>query len=253
MRRYLSLIAVGMLLATTAEAQNSGFMGADQDNNWSLSVYMWGAGMKGTVGLGPLDVPVDASFSDILDNLEMAVFGHLEYNADNNFGVFADTMYIGLGSNVTTERGNGSASVDMDMLVVEGAVSYNLGSREAPFNLFAGLRYWDVEMSTVIRTVVPETEIRPSGGADWTDFMVGARWAPRLGEKWWALLRADIAFGDSDTYNLSGALVWRFARSASMPFGYRYMDLDYDKGTDLQRRALDIDMSGPFLAIEFSF
>lgn len=253
MRKYLSLIVVGMMLATTAYAQNSGYLGADETNNWSMSIYMWGAGMDGTVGLGPLDVPVDASFSDILDDLEFAAFGHVEYNAENNFGVFGDVMFIGLGSNVTTESGNGSASADIDMWVLEGAVSYNLAGRESPFNLFAGVRYWDVEISSVVRTVVPETETSASGSVDWTDFMVGARWAPRLGEKWWALLRADIAFGDSDTYNLSGGLVWRFARSASMPFGYRYMALDYETGSGLARRVLDIDMSGPFAAIEFSF
>ena len=91
------------------------------------------------------------------------------------------------------------------------------------------------------------------GGADWVDVMFGGRWAPRIGEKWWLVFRGDYATGESDTLNLSGNFMWRFSRSASLLFGWKYMDLDYSNGTGAQRRALDVELNGPMAAITFTF
>ena len=150
------------------------------------------------------------------------------------------------------------------MTVLEGAISYNVGTSASPFSLFAGLRYWNIDMTiaTEVGAIVPPggpgfppppAGTSQSGSADWTDFMIGGRWSPRIGEKWWALMRADVAFGSSDSYNLVGGFVWRFGRAVSMPFGYRFMNVDYSTGSGADRRALDVDLSGPFAAIEFNF
>ena len=36
-----------------------------------LAPYLWGSAMEGTTGIGGVTADVDASFGDILDNLEM--------------------------------------------------------------------------------------------------------------------------------------------------------------------------------------
>ena len=138
---------------------------------------------------------------------------------------------------------------------------YNLASRESPFDIFFGFRTWDMDLTMTLTATAgvpppplfPPDGVNVAGGDDWTDFMFGGRWAPRIGNKWWLILRADYATGDSDTLNLAGNFMWRFGRSTSLVFGWRYMDLDYTSGSGLDRRAMDVQFSGPVAAINFTF
>ena len=66
----LAVTALGFA-AQPAEAQ-----GWDYD----LGVYLWALGMDGTMTVRGQEAPVDVSFSDIVDNLEMAFSTHFEAN-----------------------------------------------------------------------------------------------------------------------------------------------------------------------------
>jgi hypothetical protein len=260
MKRLGLLFLACLLLATQVQGQESGYVGNVQGDKWAVGFYLWGTGMNGTLGVGPFDVPVDISFSDVLDNLDFGLFGHLEFHADNNFGFFTDLMFLDISGSANTS--NGRITSDLESTILEGAITYNLAGRESPFDLFAGFRYWDMDLAIGFDTSsagkgvafpLPPGGISQSGSTDWTDFMLGARWIPRIGEKWWIALRGDIAGGNSETYNLAGSFIWRFAGSAATQFGYRHMHVDIEEGAGLDRRSLEVDFSGPFAAIEFTF
>ena len=56
--------------------------GADDDDRWNImfTPYLWGVSLDGTTAVGPLPpVDVDASFSDILVNLNFAASLHTEF------------------------------------------------------------------------------------------------------------------------------------------------------------------------------
>lgn len=57
--------------------------------------YLWAAGLKGTVALGPLTPPVnvDQSFTDILGHMKMGFMGAFELR-NQKFGLLADLNYL---------------------------------------------------------------------------------------------------------------------------------------------------------------
>ena len=66
-----------------------------------LAPYLWGSAMEGTTGIGGVTADVDASFGDILDNLEMGFMGMYRGTRDR-FSIDVDTIFMALGA---TERG----------------------------------------------------------------------------------------------------------------------------------------------------
>ena len=57
------------LLASSASAQ-----GLD----WRVTPFLWGLGIDGDIGLGPVSRPVDVEFSDVLNVLHGAALLHVE-------------------------------------------------------------------------------------------------------------------------------------------------------------------------------
>ena len=72
-RGILTMLAVLLLSANVS----AGVIREDKgDSDWEvlLAPYLWGSSLKGTAGVGPFPpVDVDASFSDIFENLNMAL------------------------------------------------------------------------------------------------------------------------------------------------------------------------------------
>ena len=66
-------------------------------HRWELSVtpYLWATALKGDVGLGRTEADVDASFNDILDNLNGALMLEAELRK-GRFGLISDTVYANL-------------------------------------------------------------------------------------------------------------------------------------------------------------
>ena len=55
------------------------------------------------------------------------------------------------------------------------------------------------------------------------------------------------------TYNLIAGLNWCFAPRWSAVAGWRYLNIDLQKGTGARTRHADIAMTGPFLAVNRYF
>jgi hypothetical protein len=64
-----------------------------------LTPYLWGPGIEGTVGIGNRSADVDATFSDILRELNFAFMGALEAERDR-FTTITDAV------NPVSARGN---------------------------------------------------------------------------------------------------------------------------------------------------
>ncbi|TDJ37748.1 MAG: hypothetical protein E2O53_01275 [Gammaproteobacteria bacterium] len=82
-RTILILLTVG-LLSSNAFAQSSG----DKSREIILSPYLWGTAISGTSTVGalpPLDI--DASFGDLLSNLNFAMSLHTEFR-------FSDWVFV---------------------------------------------------------------------------------------------------------------------------------------------------------------
>ena len=76
--------------SASASAQST----SGDDTQWVVSPYLWGTALSGTSTIGVLPpVEIDASFSDILSNLNFAMSLHTEYH-NGRWAFVLDPMYV---------------------------------------------------------------------------------------------------------------------------------------------------------------
>jgi hypothetical protein len=213
------------------------------DDVWAfeLSIYMLGAGLDGTIGVGEIEADVDVSFSDIVDALEMGGMGSLRVER-GRWAFTTDVIYMGLGASA------GPVSVDVDQWMIEPSASFRVSER---FESIVGMRYCNLT-----------TELRgPFGRAasstiDWWDPFLGGRLMLPMGEAWTFNLRADIGgfdVGSDFAWQLFPYATWQFGERSSMQVGYRWLDVDYDEGSGASEFRYEVMTQGPQLGVTFRF
>jgi hypothetical protein len=255
-------MAVAIVLATTlpAWAQAPSRPTAAMDGQWHFNVapYVWMPGINGEVSVADLPpVQVDASFSDILENLDMALQGRFEARKDR-FGIAADFVWMNLGAEAA-QTPAADFAVDFRQFVAEGVVFYRAMSggradNPAHLDVLAGVRY------TTSRTRLGaqssgDTEFDSDfQDLDWVDALAGLKFRAPLGAKVSILGRADIAgLGSDFTWNLEGDLAFLATTHWTFGAGWRYLDIDYDKGDGIERRQLQLAYSGPRVWFAYSW
>ena len=96
---------------------------------WQLSItpYVWGVALKGDVGIGGIDADVDASFNDILDNLNGALMLELELRK-GRFGLMSDTVFANLEDDGATEGDRLKVDATVNQLIQTLAGTYRMGT-----------------------------------------------------------------------------------------------------------------------------
>lgn len=189
----LGWVAAGCLWWQAAVAQ--GVVAEAGDDRWrsSLFVYLWGVDMDGTAAVRGQEVDVDASFSDIVEDLKFAAFARFESHK-GKWGYFFDGMYVKLDPEESTPIGNVKVEVEDFIGEVGGVYHFNPTVQ----GLF-GVRYqkMEVDLKLPARTV--------GGDESWVDGFMGVRLVPVRNEKWRVWLRGDVDGGDSD-FNWNAAV-----------------------------------------------
>lgn len=215
-----------------------------------LAPYMWGAAMSGTTTVDPVSADVDASFSDIVDNLEMGFMGMYRASRDR-VSITVDGIYMGLGSSGRGPAGYVKADVDMDQSALEVDVGYEVLER---LTVFGGLRYND--LSVDIKTTGPLGTQSGGGDEDWIDPVIGAHYTMLFADKWSFTMRGDIGgfgIGSDFAWQGVGTLRWQASERVGLLGAYRYIDMDYDNGESTRYFEYDMAMSGPALGVVFTF
>ncbi|MES2922660.1 MAG: hypothetical protein V4819_13995 [Verrucomicrobiota bacterium] len=148
--RSRSILAGSLALTATINAASGGVTESPVIESpppaspWQFeaSIYGWLTSIDGTTGVEPLTADVDASFSDIFDQIKMVAA--LRFEARNGrWGIIADGFYADLGGS-----GNPRAQlydyVDLDVkeFLGELSVAYRLYESPAGFvDVYAGIRY----------------------------------------------------------------------------------------------------------------
>ncbi len=218
--------------------------------DWSATPYIWAPSIS--TGLlndaPPVEGESASDFGDIVDKIDMGFLGHLEGQGDD-FGAFADIIYLSLGDQKDFERFSTDSS--LDTTVFELAAVWSPGEqRNQGFEVIGGLRHIILDFSVDFDPVNPElSNAKVQLDQSWSDLMVGGRYTGEFTEKWGYSLRADGSWGDTDgTMNLS-ALVDYKTNSGAWLFGYRYMTVELgDDDTDVE-----LTLMGPVLGYAFKF
>jgi hypothetical protein len=240
--RELRVLALALLASTPLHAA---------DWTHELAPYLWGAGLEGTTAVGPVSADVDASFSDILDALEMGFMGSYRGSSDR-ISVMFDLVYAGLGGDGKGPGGAVKADVDIDQLVLEGDLGYALTEN---LHAFVGLRYVDLETKIKLKGPLGNTE-SARDKVDWVDPVIGLYYIWPFSDRWALSLRGDIGgfgVGSEFAWQGVGILRWQVSSGVGVLFAYRYLSNDYEDGKGANYFEYDMSMQGPALGVVFTF
>lgn len=210
------------LIATAVTGLTIGVPAAQAQDQWNfhLTPYIWGAGIDGTIGVGGRDVDVDADFGDLAEFADSG--GSIRFEASKGkWAGFAD--YFGV--TLTNEQSTPFGRIDSEskQVIAEAGVSYRVA---APTELLAGVRYQSVDNKIDFPQVG-----RISDDNNWTDGFVGARWTPLMTDKWGLWLRGDIGAGGSNfTWLATAGAGYRFNKTVGILAAYRHLQTDYEDG-----------------------
>ena len=208
-----------------------------------LGLYFWGAAMNGVASAGFVGVPINESFSEILDHLRFAGMGAFEAKR-RQWGVRLDGMYMDLeGSSAGL---TGTVNTQLETLIAEADILFSPRG-EPSLDFIAGVRVLGLE--TEVDFPIAPTQ---SGKTTEIDPIIGAQGTWDLGETWKFRLRGDVGgFGASSelTYQFLGFFRWAFAEAWGLDFGYRLIGYSIDQGNI----DLDAQFQGLILGVDYAF
>jgi hypothetical protein len=244
-RATFALAGMAGLAASGAAAAQEG-----QGWEWMIEPYAWGASIGTDMRTfePPTDADSDSSFSDVVDKLDGVFMARVEGRNDR-YGMFADFIYLGLAD--SRQRRVLSTHTDLDTRLLDAAFSWRIsGEREAGLDVFGGIRYIDMDLTTRFEPDNPDFAPRTLDlGKTYVDFLMGARYAWQPGERWGVSLRADGSLGDTEgTWSTAVMASYRTGNGAWL-FGYRYLEAEFG-GSNLD---LTLNLSGPLLGYGFRF
>ena len=224
------------------------------EGGWTFTIapYFWAAGMSGQVSqFGLPVVDVDASFSDILNNLDFAAMAIAEARNDR-FSIFGDLIYVKLSTGGTTPRGILATTVDVKSSTFTGLIGAGYSvfqSNVGHLDVVAGVRFWSVDTDIGFTGGILNG-VSASDGATWADGMVGVRGnysiTPEVYLTGWGLVGAGGADVDWD---VAAAVGYKFNDRFSAVAGYRALGVNYEDNGFL----FDVVEQGPILGLVIHF
>ena len=276
-RVSVSVFGALFLWCASAPAQESGALGG-----WEIKVgpALWGAGITGDIGVGTMDAELGITFSDVLDNLNIALQGRVDATK-GPWRVYADGMYAELEADQAISPGTvGPFSIGpntfgpftptarfdftQDIIIAEVGAAYHLGewplssanpsgpgAKSVALEVLAGARYTDYETEVDFKngTTVTVDE-------DWIDPFVGVDLDFTLSPTWNLLMHLDVGgfgVGSDFTYNAVGGLGYTWTEKKRAFVGFRAMYQDYEDGTGANRFKWDATTYGLLAGMEFQF
>jgi opacity protein-like surface antigen len=243
----------------------------NNSNQWNMEFtpYFWAAEIDGDATLRGRTGPVEGSFSDLLDNLDIAFMGRLEAWQDR-WGIFLDGLYMDLGADFSTPTALLSTDIDVKMAVLDFGMGHRLletpigenNNQSLSFDLLGGGRYINLDGEIDIKVGGPLAGLglgRKFGRREeWVEPVIGGRLRWDLNEKLAAAVRFDfggfdIGDGSNLTWNLVAGIDYKLKENMSLKAGYRIFDLDYDSGSGSNEFGIDAQFRGPIFGLTILF
>lgn len=216
--------------------------------DWMIAPYGWFASIGTDLNSDEPPAGTDSDFSDIVDKIDGAFEAHLEGQGDE-WGLFADFTWLSLADD--NDRRFSHTESDLDAYLVEAAAVWSPGdTRNQGWELFAGVRYIDINLEVDVDPVNPAFDnAKIEAGQSYSDLMLGARYTWDWTDRWGVTFRGDGSFGDTEgTWNASVVGHYRTAHGAWL-FGYRYLSAEFKTGAE----DTELTMNGPILGYGFVF
>jgi hypothetical protein len=250
------LLLLTAVLATVGLTSHAGAQEAKSEEwEFYLTPYLWMSSIEGDISVAGKSYPMDMSFSDILDQLDLAFMGRFEA-WKKPWGFSVDALYMNLEDEiqrplVKVEPKTESLIADFGVSRWLGEVPLGQGDNPATmsFELIGGARYSYLKTGV---DITPGARLRRS--SDWLEPFVGGRIRLRASDKWAFVVRGDaggfgIGSASELTWNVALVIHYQWLSNLSLQLGYRIMGLDVEHGP----AELDAEFHGPGLGATVVF
>lgn len=249
-RNVVGGLLLGLTLLATEAAAQSTTQSPSEDWQFQFVPYLWGSGVDGQVGVGARTADIDASFRNILSHLHFAAMGLGEAQR-GKFVAMADAFYTDLrGQRATPGPLFSSVRPEQRMFILTPEAGYRIRETAGgTIDVVGGIRLWHMRTELQFQPgLLPGINVQ--GSRNWVDAIAGVRARKELPKRWWAGAYGDLGAGGSDfTYQVIGTAGLDFHKHYAVTFGYRVLNVDYDKDNFL----MDTTMTGPLVGFTFKF
>lgn len=220
-----------------------------QDSDWEFAATLYLFTPETKIGIGDLEGTL--SFSDALDNLDMAFMGVFGART-GRWSFLGDYMLTDISfGNTTPGPVFSDLNTKLKTQVFNGYIGYS--AYEDPMvnvDVVAGFRWFDTS-STM--TLLPGTAPGRSVSADesWVDPVIGVRTQFQFSEKWSGTFFADYGgfSSDSETWQVLLTADYNINDRWVARFGYRQLSVDHD----IDGSNFSFDQSGPIFGATYKF
>jgi hypothetical protein len=213
--------------------------------------YLWMTGLKGNVGLKNYTVPVNESFSDVFNDLNLGYMGTIDLRK-RRLGLLNDLVY----SKLTTQEAStpfgllySTARTRSKMLIVDPEVYGRLvENKKYSVDALAGVRVWRLDNGLDLRAgLLPALSLDQT--ASWADPVLGGRFRVNLPKTFFASFKGDAGVGPNETWQIYTGGGKEFKQKYDLILAYRRLDVHYRSGGFLY----DTSMSGLLLGMTIRF
>jgi hypothetical protein len=250
-------IASSPAFAGTSPVETAEIQVTEQDSSWWLTItpYGWVTATDGDMGVAGSVAPVDISFDDTLQDLELAFMLAAEagyerwvFGFDGIFGAFSSSAPLPPAAAPLFTN----ATVDFDQFFARIHAGYQIISEDnAKLTAFVGARYSYLSTDIALTGGGAPT-FNVDGSKSWIDPVIGMHGFWEINDRWFLQAGGDIGgFGvNSDLiWQANTAIGYRFSENISALVGYRGLGVDYSDGGFL----VDTVAHGPAIGMTFRF
>ena len=247
-------------------------------NDWEVRLipYFWflSVDAEGTVGGTSRSISgnVDLSYGDITDYLDFGASGRLEA-WKGKWGLTFDGLFLNLSASNSFHGPIALVNVGLDADIRLGMADFGLAYRlienrfgqnneqRVAFEPYGGLRYGYLreKIDVSVNIVGVGSAGRTLGTSeDWVEPFVGGRLIWDLNDKWSLNVRGDaggfgIGSASDLTWQITGGVDYKISKNMTFNAGYRYLEIDYSRGSGLDELGSDARVKGPVIGLTILF
>lgn len=268
LRKVMFILLLVIVLAGPLYGQDQ-FQPKD---DWEIRLmpYVWIPSMKADSTINGVTGTVKLEPDQVFEALEFGAMGRVEAWKDK-WGLSFDGVFMNLGAAESFPGLTGSVDLDADVRL--GMADFALMNRffeksfgennqqKLTFEPYGGLRYGYLRQKFDLNVDVPglgSAGQTVGTSEDWVEPFVGGRWIWDLNDKFALNFRGDaggfgIGSASELTWQIMGGVDYKFTKNVILNAGYRYVDLNYSRGSGSDEFGVRLKAYGPTLGLTILF
>jgi opacity protein-like surface antigen len=244
MKTIVLSVLLLLVCSLSATAQDDAPEVVDSSWQWYVAPYVWVPQVEGVLKVENIETGISTDFFSPANSVGMS-FNFQGYRL--NWGLLLDLTYLDYTVDNTSQS---VSSYKGQSFTTEFALIRLLGGESVHWRGLLGGRWTYLDRS--VNTT--DGGVNESRGG-WIDPFIGVGLTMPLAERHHIRARGDIGgfgIGSKLAWQLMAYYQYWISRKVTILAGYRYLDIDYDKGEGRDQLIYDIRTHGPALALSIA-